>query len=116
MERILEVRLEKTKMLEEWPIWTKKVADAAERRLGKIRVYLFGSMAEGRWDGSSDVDLLIISNNLPKTNLERSDLKVELEEEAGLPPIHPLEIHLATKTEAEWYFKHIKRTVELSEE
>lgn len=116
MERILEIRLERVKMLKEWSIWVDRVADAARRRLGKVEVYLFGSVAGGRWNGSSDVDVLIISDNLPKTNLGRSDLKAEIEEEAGLPPIHPLEIHLATRTEADWYFKHAEKMVKVFEE
>lgn len=116
MEKILEVRLERVRMLREWPTLVKRVADAAERRLGKVDVYLFGSVAEGRWDGSSDIDVLILSDGLPKTNLGRSDLKAEIEEGAGVPPIHPLEIHLATRMEADWYFKHAKKMVKVLRE
>ncbi len=116
MQKILEVRLEKVRMLREWPTLIKRGADAAGRRLGKVEVCLFGSVAEKRWDGSSDLHVLIISDSSPETNLGRSDLKAEIEEEAGLPPIHPLEIHLATRTEADWYFKHAEKMVKVFEE
>ncbi|MDW8063781.1 MAG: hypothetical protein RMI43_06390, partial [Candidatus Caldarchaeum sp.] len=54
---------------------------------------------------ASDVDMLIISDEIPETMLERAALKVELEKKAGLPYYHPFELHLVRPDEAEPYFR-----------
>jgi predicted nucleotidyltransferase len=46
------------------------------------------------------VDILIISDQLPKKCKDRGNLKANIEEGAGLPLYHPFEIHLATRGEA----------------
>jgi hypothetical protein len=40
---------------------------------------------------------------IPKSNIERAELKLKIEELAGLPPFHPFEIHLANSEEMRFY-------------
>ncbi len=43
------------------------------------------------------IDILIVTNQLPKTCKERGNLKAKIEGEAELPLYHPFEIHLTTE-------------------
>lgn len=100
MSGILRSRLEMARMAREWRLWASRIAGAAERLLGECEVYVFGSVAEGRETGGSDVDVLIICGGLPGRTLERWRLLARIEEEAGLPPFHPFQIHLVSREEA----------------
>jgi len=62
---------------------------------------LFGSVAQGRATGGSGIDILIVSDRLPASWKERGELAARLEEEAGLPLYHHLEIHMTTPQEAQ---------------
>lgn len=86
--------------LKNWRGTAEKVAEAA-RRLRNVQVVVFGSIVEDKFTASSDIDILIMSEDIPKGAIKRAWLKKAIEERAGLPPIHPVEIHLATKKEAE---------------
>ncbi len=108
MSALLEVRMEIVRMLREWERWVERIAEAASRVLGGCEVYVFGSVVEGRATGGSDVDILIVSPRRMNSNFERWRLIALLEEEAGLPPYHPFEIHLVSRDEAGFYFRHIR--------
>jgi predicted nucleotidyltransferase len=101
----------RAKMVEGWKVWARKVANAAKTIMPDARVYVFGSVIRGGATGGSDVDMLIVSQNVPRKVLERSRIKVKIEDMAGLPIYHPFEIHLATEDESEQYLavagKHI---------
>lgn len=55
-------RLEMVRLAREWRYWSKKLAEAARRVLGGCEVHVFGSVAEGRAVGGSDVDIPIVSD------------------------------------------------------
>ena len=59
MLRILRSRLEMAKLAREWRYWSLRIAEVARKALGECEVYVFGSVAEGRSAGGSDVDVLI---------------------------------------------------------
>jgi len=98
--KLLEARLKLNEMVKDWKFWSKRIGDAAKSILGQCEVYVFGSVVKGLNVGSSDVDILIVSDNIPERCKERGNLKAHIEEEAGLPLYHPFEIHLATSREA----------------
>ena len=56
---------------------------------------------------TSDIDILIVAENLPRSARERSQLRMEIEEKAGLPLGHPFGLQLADPSEAEIYFMHV---------
>jgi len=77
----------------------------ALERLKDARVYIFGSVVEGRYiPGKSDIDLLIVSNKIPKTVSELVKLKLEILGELGY--LSPFEIHFADEKLFEHYSKH----------
>lgn len=101
MLSLLKARLELGKLARDWRFWCEGIAKAAKEVLGSCEVYVFGSVVGGRVTGASDVDVLIVGNQLPGDCRGRGRLKAKIEEAAGLPLYHPFEIHLATKKEAE---------------
>ena len=62
---------------------------------------MFGSVVEGCITGGSDVDVLIVADQLPGNFKVRGNLKAQIEEAANLPLYHSFEIHMATREEAE---------------
>lgn len=63
--------------------------------------------------GATDVDILIVCDKLPKDQKSKGIIKAEIEEEANLPLSHPFETHLADRSDASWYFRHIKQVIKL---
>jgi len=108
--RSLDTAWERANILNDWRKWSVKIREAADETLSSdlLDVYVFGSVATGRLVASSDVDILIVAKNLPKSVIRRTDIKERIIGKAGLPLIHPFEIHLADEDEAKIYFKHIR--------
>ena len=102
----------RARMVRGWRRWAQRIASAVERVLPGAEVYVFGSAVEGGLTGGSDIDLLVIAENLPDKALERASIKVRIEDEARLPAYHPFEIHLATPEEAEQYLRRANGKVE----
>ena len=101
MLSLLKARIEISKLVRDWRLWSEAIAEAAGEVLGLCGVYVFGSVVEGRVTGGSDVDILIVAERLSEDFRLRGDLKAEIEEKANLPLYHPFEIHLATGEEVE---------------
>ena len=112
MEKIYEAIVEIKRPILEWEKWARRIARASRKVLGDCRVIVFGSVVEGKQTGGSDVDILIITKK-KHGNIERGKIIAKIEEEAGLPPFHPFEIHLVNEKEAKWYFRHIKKYIEI---
>jgi len=115
--RSLDVAWERAKMLRSWRDWVGRILEASREVLSSnLRgVYVFGSAASGRLVAASDIDILIVAENLPRSARERSRFRMEIEERAGLPEVHPFELHLADPGEAEVYFRHIDKFLKLYE-
>ena len=113
----LDVAWERTKMLRRWRDWVGRILEASREVLSSnLRgVYVFGSAVSGRLVAASDIDILIVAENLPRSARERSRLRMEIEERAGLPEVHPFELHLVDPGEAEVYFRHIDKILKLYE-
>ncbi len=88
-------------MLKRWKAIAEDVAEAARRILGEAEVIVFGSIVEGEYTASSDIDILIVLEDMPMGRIKRAELKRAIEEEAAFPPFHPVEIHLVTRKEAQ---------------
>ena len=66
------------------------------------RVYLFGSVAIGKYNLASDVDILIV------TSVDRNIIQNALDKEnLGFP----FEFHIRTEETAEPYFRHVKEMI-----
>lgn len=101
MLSLLKARIEISKLVHDWRLWSEAIARATVEVLGPCDVYVFGSVIEGCITGASDVDILIVADQLPGDFRLRGDLTSEIEEVADLPLYHPFEIHLVSKDEAE---------------
>jgi len=88
----------------------KYIKKRALERLGDARVYIFGSVIEGKYiPGKSDIDVLIVSNKIPKTVSELVKLKLEILGDLGY--FNPFEVHFADRE----IFKHYSRHATLVE-
>jgi len=88
------------KLRENWEKILEDVTQSAKEVLGEAHVVAFGGVAEGKATASSDIDILIVAEHLPSDAWKRAKVKSTIEEKAGLPPIHPVQIHLITWREA----------------
>ncbi len=101
MSGLLRSRAEIGRIARRWRFWSRAIAKAAVKVLGPCRVYVFGSVAEGRQTGGSDVDILIVVKDHYLDGRRRGELVAKIEEVAGLPLYHPFEIHLASEETVE---------------
>ncbi len=111
MTVFMETALRRAKMLWEWRTWVQRIAKVARELLPDAQVYVIGSTVRGDNVGGSDVDILIVSREIPGKAIERAEIKAIIEEKLGLPPYHPFEIHLLTPREAEPYLRRAKQHV-----
>lgn len=111
MEVYFNILLERARMVREWRRYMSRIADSIKKILPDARIYIFGSVIRGEAVGGSDVDILVVSKNMPESNIERAKLKRKIEELSNLPMHHPFELHLASEEEAEWYFTRVKEMI-----
>jgi len=114
LEKYLEILKMRAEIIDKWREYVAKLTAAVKDVLPDSRVYVFGSVVKSEATAASDIDVLIVSNAVPKSGLERAALKVRIEESAALPPYHPFELHLVDEEEAEWYFRMVKELREVS--
>ncbi len=110
--RSLEYSWERARLVWEWRRWVESIASAVKEVLGSgSKVYVFGSAVRGELTAASDIDILVVSEQAPRSLKERGHVKSLIFEKAGLPLIHPFEIHIVDEEEAEVYFKHIRKDI-----
>jgi hypothetical protein len=71
--------------------------EEAKKILKDVRVFVFGSVAKKKATPASDIDVLIVSENLPKDHDERSLIKCRIKSNIGA--FSPFQIHLLTQDE-----------------
>ncbi|HWP31855.1 MAG TPA: nucleotidyltransferase domain-containing protein [Fimbriimonadales bacterium] len=88
-----------------------EVKKIAESLLGSVEVMVFGSVVKGKAGPNSDIDILILSKNMPKDY--REQLKIKAQIRSHFPMLVPLQLHLVTPEEYEqWYSRFIKEDYE----
>ena len=108
--KVFEHMRERYRMIRDWRFWAERVKEVVRKYLPDARVYVFGSVVEGKAIASSDIDVLIVSGKAPQSLREKVELQLRIEDELGLefPKPNPFEFHIVTPKEAEWYFKYLK--------
>lgn len=107
--RNLDVSWERAKILRDWRRYADEMASVIKKILGDdTRIYVFGSAAKEELTAISDIDVLIVSENVPKPFMKRTELKLKIIDSSGLPDHNPFELHLVNEEEAKLYFHHIK--------
>jgi len=105
MEKYIDVLIERAKIIKEWNAYMPRIRKAIKTLMPDAQVYIFGSIVKGSAVSGSDIDVLIVSKNMPKSNIKRAEIKIKIEELSKLPWYHPFELHLADEKEMKWYLK-----------
>lgn len=110
--RDLKIAWERAGLLRERDKWLGRIVKASRRVLSSsLRgIYLLGSAAEGKLTASSDIDVLIVAS-FPRRR--RVETRIRIMEEAGLPLLHPFELHLVDEEEAVAFLRHAGKKVRL---
>ncbi|MEM5874427.1 MAG: nucleotidyltransferase domain-containing protein [Candidatus Aenigmatarchaeota archaeon] len=98
---------ESEKYFKNYRKYIKEIKKIAKKELKDVKVFCFGSVVEKMNLPSSDVDVLIVSKNMPKKISDRSKIKVKIWKKIGI--FSPFELHLVTPKEFEWYKAFIKK-------
>ncbi len=101
-EVLLETMLERRRMLRNWKQLAEAVARVVREAYPDARVYLTGSVARGEWTAASDVDILVALDHEPSPR-EAARVIEHIWEKLGLPPNHPLEVHVIGPQSLEKY-------------
>ena len=104
LNTVIEISKERKKYFENYKHYAKLIKEAVD--LADVEVLVFGSVVEGEYTLASDIDVLIISDDVPKKLDERAEMLGKIHNVLG--HYHPFELHLVTKEESEWYKRLVK--------
>ncbi|MGB9717093.1 MAG: nucleotidyltransferase domain-containing protein [Thermoproteota archaeon] len=109
-EQYVKLGRETLEYLEKYREVAASVKDIVKEDYKDAKVYVFGSVVSGRYTASSDIDVLIVSNEAVKEGA--ASLKARILQRMG--PSVPVEIHVATQREfVGWYLRFIDGLVEI---
>ncbi|ADC65217.1 DNA polymerase beta domain protein region [Ferroglobus placidus DSM 10642] len=111
MDVVREIAKEERKYFENYIYYAKLIKEKAKELLGEAEVYVFGSVVEGKHTPASDIDVLVVSKNMPKKQSERGRIRAEILK--SIDVFAPFEIHLANEKEFEWYRRFVKNFVKV---
>lgn len=101
-EIYLKAGKRKLNQLQNYKNVAKKVKKVFEKHSGKVDVYVFGSLVEGKPTALSDIDILIVAENISQQEIYK--LKVQ----AYKATKAPIELHVVSPKEFEsWYKRFI---------
>ena len=80
-------------MLVEWVRLAREAARVVREVYPGARVYVAGSVARGEAIAASDIDLVVVLDHEPSPR-EAAEVIALVWERLGLPPHHPLEVHV----------------------
>lgn len=98
---------------ENTPCYIEIIKGAIKEELGNdVEFFLFGSVVRGDFIiGKSDIDVLVVSENVPKTVSGQTEIRVKALKEIG-DVAAPFEIHFADRDTFEgWYKRFIKSDI-----
>ncbi|MCM8772840.1 MAG: nucleotidyltransferase domain-containing protein [Candidatus Omnitrophica bacterium] len=97
-----EISQEREKYFKDYIKFTAEIKKKAEKLLKNVKVLIFGSVIKNLYHPFlSDIDILVISDNLPKNWEDRRFIKLKLK-----PFGSPFQIHLVTNEEYENQYKN----------
>lgn len=99
LNAVVEISNERRKYFQNYKRYAKLIKGAVN--LEDVEVIVFGSILKDEYTMASDIDILIISDNIPKGLNERAKILCKINDVLGY--LHPFELHLVTKKESEWY-------------
>jgi len=100
LDFLIEEAKKEEKYFKNYKLYAKKIKKVAEEILGKVKVFVFGSILRKK-EIAQDIDVLIISDKV-KTAEDKSKVRLKIQKKLGF--LAPFEIHLVTPKEYEnWY-------------
>jgi predicted nucleotidyltransferase len=106
---LIERKKREEKFFKNYLYYGKKIKKEAEKILGKVRVLIFGSILRED-EIARDIDVLIISPKLKKTQL-KNEIRLKIQKKLGPSPF---ELHLIRPKEyQDWYKNFIKEFAEI---
>lgn len=106
---VIEISKERRKYFEDPVYYARLIKDLVGFK--DLEVLLFGSVVEGQCTMASDIDLLIVSDEVPRGLDERAKLLNRINDALG--HLHPFELHLITTKEFEWYKRFMKTSIKI---
>lgn len=83
----------------------KEIKRLAQSYWPEARVYVFGSIARGKYTAGSDIDVLVVVENYD------TEEKYKFKARVAMTIDIPIQLHVATKKEfEEWYLRFIPQT------
>ncbi len=106
VDELIERKKKNEKYYKNYKEYAAKIKELAGKSLKNPRVLVFGSVINGNWiPNKSDIDVLIISEDVTKSASWQNDQKLKiLREIADLSA--PFELHFATPKVYESWFKN----------
>ncbi|MEM3874671.1 MAG: nucleotidyltransferase domain-containing protein [Candidatus Bathyarchaeia archaeon] len=100
----LEFGRKRLKQLKNYKRVAREIKKLAQKHLGNVDVYVFGSVIEGKPTASSDIDILIVKDKIgPEEACRFKTLIHELMDA-------PMELHIVSSCEFEnWYKRFIDK-------
>ncbi|BEP16783.1 amino acid permease [Pyrofollis japonicus] len=98
LARYIDPRLrEREKLIREWEKWLPKLVEEAKKiaKGVELEIRIVGSIARREVEKAGDVDILVVAEKLSEKEARR--IIDEAAKRIGLPPHHPLDVHVAKK-------------------
>ena len=100
----IEYDLKKLKLLSDYMVVARRVKEIVTKFDPDAEVYVFGSVVKGKITGSSDIDILVIS--------EKKDLEYKIKVEVAKNIDAPVQIHFSTLDQYNrWYRRFVDKKV-----
>jgi len=111
LDILIEQAKEQEKYFQNYLAYAKEIKRETEKILGKVKVFVFGSILRKN-EIPQDIDILVISQKIPKNTRQKSKILAKIWKKIGY--LAPFEIHLITPEEYQnWYRYFIKRKKEI---
>lgn len=102
IDLLIEEAAEEEKYFKNYFYWAKIIKKEAEKILGKVKVFVFGSILK-KDEVPQDIDILIVSPKL-KTFEKKSKVRTKIWQKLGF--LFPFQLHLITPREYQHWYRY----------
>jgi len=98
------------KYFENISFYLEQIKKRAKVIFPDAKIYLFGSVVEGKTHPRSDIDVAIVTNKVPKSVEDLAKIKVKVLEDLEFSPF---ELHILSEKEWRFYRNFVKKFREI---
>lgn len=106
---LMEIKKENEKYFKNFKYYARLIKKIAGKELGEVEVFVFGSIVKGAHTPASDIDVLVVSRNMPRKMIDRAKIKAKIFKRIGI--FAPFEIHMVDEKELKWYRRFIDKKI-----